>query len=291
MSGTPYLVNGRYYMAGQYYMGGINANVPAPRFIGGVRLYSSADLYNWQFEGIILNNPVGVAVISRPKILQAPGGGFVLWAGCYSSVDTQNAQNGACIATAPSVTGPWVWQSVLINPDGNGYKDSNVFQDDDGTAYTVYTGGNQAGIYVSKLAADYLSTSGQWILACGCNQQESPVLWKRNGVYFLVHGTSNLTNYQSSMNPQYHTATDPLGTWSAPASLYSNDPVGTVFNAQPSAVFKVSGTTDGWVMLGDLWYPEPNATNSTHVLVPLSFADNTHVQATTPAVWDLSSLQ
>jgi hypothetical protein len=291
MSGSPVFENGRYYMAGQFYMGGINSNVPLPKFIGGVRLYSSPDFYNWNFESIILNNPPGVALVTRPKILHNAGTGqYVLWAGCYSSLDTQNAQNGACIATASAITGPWAWESILINPDGRGYKDSNVFQDDDGTAYTTYTGGGQAGIYVSKLAGDYRTTSGQWTLACTCDQQESPVLFKRNGVYFLIHGNSNLTNYQSSMNPQYHTASSPLGSWSAAAALYASDPVGTFFNSQPSAVFKVQGTTDGWVLLGDLWIPEPRATDTTHVLVPLSFADSTHVQAQTPAVWDLSTL-
>lgn len=286
MSGNVTFTAGRYYMVGQYFAGGVNSNIPQPTDIGGVRLYSSPDLLNWTFENTILNP--ALTIDTRPHLLfNASTSQWVLWEMCSNSLDADSTDY-ACIATAPSITGPWSWLTKSLNPDGQGFKDNSLFQDDDGSAYVVYQNAGQSALIVSKLSADYLSTSGTWAVACNCSAQESPVLFKRQGVYFLIHGSSNLTSYLQDIQPLYQTAAAPLGSWSGVSPLFASDPVGTVFNGQPSAVFQAQGTTDGWVYLADLW--RSPITTSTHILLPLTFADSTHVQAATPTVWDLGSL-
>lgn len=287
MGGGVTYANGRYYLVGEYFAGGINQNIPYASDVGGIWLYSSPDFYNWTFESVILNP--SLAADSRPHILfNASTNQWVLWDMCASTTEGGNGPDYACIATSPAITGPWAWTKLSYTVDGHGFHDNNLFQDDDGTAYVTYTDGSQANIYISQLTADYLSVSGPSVIACGCPGQEAPVLFKRNGTYFLIHGSQNLTTYTTDINPLYQTASSPLGPWSGAASLFAADPIGTNFNGQPETIFKIQGTTDGWVYLADLW--RAPITTSTHVLLPLSFSDSQHVQALTPAVWDFTTL-
>lgn len=278
----------RYYLVGEYFAGGVNQNIPFPTDIGGVWLYSSSDLYNWKFESVILNPSMGGGDSRTHIIYNSATHKYVLWDSCFPGLDANNG-GYACIATADAATGPWAWAITGLNPDGHGFKDSNLFLDDDGTAYVVYQNASQSAIYVSELSSDFLGTSGTNVIACACSSQESPVMFKRGTTYFLIHGSSNLTNYLQDIQPLYQTATSPLGPWSAATPLFATDPVGTFFNGQPSSVFAVQGKTDAWIYESDLW--RSPITTSTRVMLPLSFADATHVQALTPAVWDLSYFQ
>lgn len=293
-SGNIVLANGRYYMAGQNMLApdrtlvccGFSLSVEGQT---GVWLYSSADLYNWRSEGQILNNPANWYEITRPHIVwNASTSQYVLWAHCSAEDLSQQANNRACTATASSITGPWTWQNTSFDPDGFGYKDCYLFVDDDGTGYTIYAHGSNDGIVVSKLAADYLSTSGAY-LNLPMSSQEAPVLFKRGGVYFLIHGDTNLYSYVQDIQQSYRTASAPLGTWSADSPLFATDPAGTAFNGQPASVYQVPGKTDGFLYIGDAW--QQPVSGSTHVFLPLVFPDSVHAQAETPATWDLNTFQ
>lgn len=287
-----------YFMAGQWnLMGSIGANTYAAKS-PGVWLYSSDDLYNWKLESQILDNAGADYGVNRAKILFSAGTNqYVLWAHCS---DVGFSINRACIATTSvgaSIKGPWTWVITGLDPDGHGYKDCTLFQEADGTAYTAYTDSTQTTIRVQKLSSDYLGVDGTSIIACSsCNTTtsgfggtESPVLFRRGSTYFMILGASTFYVPHMDTNPEYITATSPMGTWSSASELFATNQTLTSYNGQPASVFQVPSKTDAYVYVSDWWnHPSEPDPGSTHQFLPLTFADATHVQAVTPATWDLS---
>ena len=256
----------------------------------GVWLYSTPDLYNWHYESQILGLPAGWQEVSRPHIVyNASTQQYVLWAHliAYNGNPEFPTANAAGIATAPAITGPWAWVNTNYNP-GHGYKDCNLFEDADGTAYTVATDGSQQNMWVYRLASDYLSAvaAAQVDATSGW---ESPVLFRRGSTYFLITGASDLyvNTLNNFTNQSYQTAGSPLGPWTAKAPLFASNPQGTLYNGQPTSVFQIPGKQDGWIYMADNW-TGPAVAGSTHLWLPLTFSDATHAQVQTPASWDLS---
>ena len=250
-------------------------------------LYSSPDLYNWSMVGGILPNP-GYQSLTRAHIVyNALTSTYVLWSHCAATYETLLAgPNYACIATAPAVSGPWQWVKLGYDPDGTGFKDDNLFVDADGTGYVIHTAGCQCGIAIDKLAADYLSYGGQNVTAI-TGGLEDPVMFLRNGVYFLIFGNSTLYASDSQdTNPRYMTASSPLGPWGGAAAAFASDPLGTPFNGQPTAIIPVAGTQDGWLYVADYW--RTPLWTSSHLFLPVVFPTSTTLQVQTPATWDLS---
>jgi Glycosyl hydrolases family 43/Chitobiase/beta-hexosaminidase C-terminal domain len=287
--------NGRYYWVGQFAnKGNIINDIDRNQ---GVWMYSSVDLLNWHFEGQILDNGQSAGTswsyVERPHILYNPTTHvYVLWAHMDNNHD---ATDRAGVATAPNPTGPWTWQTVTLDPDGGGFKDFDLFQDADGTAYVAYvtqTGTSQGPITISQLAGDYQSSTGKSVkgLATG---QEAPVLFKRSGVYFLI--TSGSDYYDSVDYPfslRYTLCAQcstPLGSWgmgSGPA-LFSPQPgAGQPYNGQTSSLVIVPGRRDAYMLLTDFFDPT-SLYNSRQTWVPLTFPTATTVQGRTPAVFDL----
>jgi hypothetical protein len=287
--------NGRYYWVGQFAnKGNITNDIERNQ---GVWMYSSADLLNWHFEGQILDNGQAAGTswnyVERPHVLyNATTHNYVLWAHMDNNHD---ATDRAGVATAPNPTGPWTWQTVTLDPDGSGFKDFHLFQDTDGTAYVAYvtqSGGSQGPITISRLAGDYQSSTGKSVkgLAAG---QEAPVLFKRNGVYFLITSGSN---YYDSVDYAFGlryvvcaSCSTPLGSWGIGigSALFSPPPgAGQPYNGQTSSVLIVPGRRDAYMLLTDFFNPTA-LYNSRQAWTPLTFPTATTVQGSTPAVFDL----
>ena len=108
--------------------------------VTGVGCYSSKDLLNWKFEGIVLsavkddpNHDLHPSkVLERPKVIfNKKTGKFVMWAH-VESADYSKACAGVAVADSP--VGPFVYQGSF-RPNNAMSRDQTVFVDDDGRAY------------------------------------------------------------------------------------------------------------------------------------------------------------
>ena len=284
--------------AGRYYWVGQLANkANSGNDIGaneGVWMYSSADLLNWHFEGQILDNgqSAGTAwrFVERPHLLHnAAHGNYVLWAHMTNAHD---GTDRAGVATAASITGPWAWRTVTLNPDNNGFKDFSLFQEIDGTAYAVYVNGAQDGITISRLSSDYQTSSGTSSHVTNTNGDEAPVLFNRNGNYFLIRSAPN---YYDSVNSLFSlryavcaACSSPLGSFGSFSDLFSPAPgINSPYNCQSSAMLTIPDRQDAYVLLCDFYSPA-SLYSSRQSWVPLTFPSSTTVRGTTPAAWDLT---
>jgi len=238
-----------------------------------VTLFTSTDLATWTNQGVVFGAQ-GVlppdSVLFAPKTVWNPTTKkWVMWFN-YIVDNFSNSYYG--VATSDTPTGPFVVAvkqvSTLASSD-NG--DENIFVDDDGTGYFIYTSivlGHRLSI--EKMTPDFLGTYGA-NASTGTfgDAGEAPLMFKRGGIYYAVFGgcccyceagTGGLTAY---------TATAPLGPYTKQAALPG-------LHSQSTDIFGYeddSGTMQ-FMYVGDHWQSSPDGLKSHDFTVwaPLFFA-------------------
>ncbi|WP_055427635.1 bacterial Ig-like domain-containing protein [Bifidobacterium aesculapii] len=207
---------------------------------------------------------VANAIFERPKVLyNAKTKKYVMWwhaDGSPTVSSTSNyARSLAAVAVSDSPTGPFKMVGAYRLPNREDYKtghsaavpggsrDMTVFQDDDGTAYVIYSSEENRTLYVAKLNDEYTnvvkttkdtskikdidlqySESGEYpytladgdegapvsgkdfVIVKDRGMLEAPALFKTNGKYYIV--TSGATGWAPNKQT-YYTADSILGKW------------------------------------------------------------------------------
>jgi hypothetical protein len=129
-----------------------------------------------------------------------------------------------------------------------------TFQDNDGAGYLLIHHG-----LIYRLSTDYRSV--EKLLPKIEGMGESPAMFKKNGVYFLL--SSSLTSWERNDNT-YHTATSIEGVWTK-RGLFA--PEGSLtYNSQCSFVFMTKGKA---LYMGDRWSFPKQGSCATYVWLPL----------------------
>lgn len=254
--------NGRYYWYGENKEGvtGRATGERCPVWHNGVRLYSSADLYNWQDEGVILvgegapDTPFHPRnIMDRPHILHnARTGQYVLWAK-IAGVLGAGADFGKgymAVATAPSIRGPYQVVNRIAQP-GLPMGDFDLVQDGD-RAYIIYERPHTEMI-CQTLTEDYTGVTPEYsshIRRSGPPfTREAPCFFTRGGRKFLI--ASGTTGYYPNATETFEIE-DFHGTWRFLGRTCAEDRGRNSFHAQFSSVFHVPDT-DVYIATGDRW--------------------------------------
>lgn len=254
-------------------------------------IYRSSDFLTWEKVTTtpILTN-TGWTHHERAHVLyNSSTSKYVLWANCGNGYNSL----AACIATADAPAGPWTLIDNDYSPSALGYKDNNLFLDDDGQAYAVFVTGDQQDMAVVRLNSDFLTANTATLAyATQGAGREAPAMFKRGSTYFLL--SSGTMPPGSPGGVAYQTASSPLGPWSGLTSLYSQDPTGTSWDGQPTQVVRFGSL---YMLIADAWVLEAVSTwyeikNSTLLHLPLVFPTSTTVRADVltdaPANWSLA---
>jgi hypothetical protein len=292
------------YWGGRWWWFGMGSN----RWMGAIdvndhyatNLYSSSDLLNWRFEGAVLPTPYTGAQMYRVHVFYSDADSrWVLWANNFVQGGQWLQQ---AVSAGPDPRGPWTWLPTTPpggRPNGHYFNDANRLVTADGTNYIVNRTGDElyggtAGFDIFALNAARTGPTGTVLNLADNN--EAPTPFERQGVHFLACGHSNYYDDSITYHPAYRVCTDPtpLGTWAAQADLFTSDPLGTPYNAQPNMVLVLPGKVDGYLYASDKWFQKSQSPlgqgiwESTQVWLPLTFPTSTTVQAQRPATWDLS---
>jgi hypothetical protein len=173
----------------------------------GVTCYSSKDLVNWKFEGIVLNpdqaaggwfGRIGVVYNAKTqKYVLAGQGGSPNW------------QFGEYFATSSSPTGPFKFARVQPESEmtffvNNNTGDQTLFLDDDGKAYVIASNvKGRTNLYVAPLReSDFLAIDGSKTVNIHKSRvggREGNAMFKYNGVYYFcssdLHGWNTSQTY------------------------------------------------------------------------------------------------
>lgn len=268
---------GRYYLFGEYKSDESNA-------FPGFSCYSSADLVNWRFErvalplqkdGILGPNRVG----ERVKVMRCPKTGeYVMF---FHADDMRYKDPYIGVATSKTVNGEYRLQGPLMY-EGKPVKrwDMGTFQDTDGTGYVLIHHG-----VIYRLSDDYRSAVEKLPHIDGVG--ESPAMFKRGGVYFLL--TSSLTSWEKNDN-YYLTANSIKGPWTRRGTFC---PEGSLtHNSQTTFVFPlVNGTDTVPMFMGDRWSYPRQASSATYVWQPLNVEGTRLSLPEYWPAWDIQTLR
>jgi beta-xylosidase len=166
-----------------------------------VSLYTSTDLSTWTFRGYVfqMSSLKNQGIMFCPRILPNPKTKkWVMWFNFLPAAGTGVSQSLYAVAISDTPQGPF--QLVTDNVTTLAWEntgDLNLFQDNNGDAYIIYTAHIDGSIYnpshlmsVEKLSEDYLSSLGKEYNSGFFGQTfvEAPAMFKRNGMYYAVFG-------------------------------------------------------------------------------------------------------
>lgn len=170
----------------------------------GIKAWSSDDLVNWRYEGLVTEEPVSVGAYA-PEV--------VYWNGAFYMY-TSPAGKGHYVLQSDKPTGPFVKKT-----DNLGLTiDGSVFIDDDEKWY--FTHAKFGGIMASPMTDPYTIEPDKQLNASLGHWTEGSMIIKRNGRYFITYTGNHVFSRGYRVN--YGVAHEsPTGTYKIP----ENNPI------------------------------------------------------------------
>ena len=247
-------------------------------------------------------------IIERPKMLyNSRTKKYVIWFHADGTTPSTKGQSNygkakAGIAISDSPTGPFklLGTYLLVVDDnyshswdnvGGHVRDMNLFQDDDGTAYVIYSSDGNTNTYIVKLDSEYTGISKSngdtpvegvdYIVTFVGNSREAPAMFKANNQYYMI--TSGCTGW--SPNPaQYAISNSVLGEWKTIGNPCTDDGASTTYNTQSTCVYKVD--EGEYIYMGDRWYSS-TLRDSRYVWLPIEFDMEGNIYIRKYSDWNL----
>ena len=255
-------------------------------------------------------------VMERPKMLyNEKTGKYVIWfhadgTSPYASGSGSNyAKAKAGIAIADSVNGPYrLLGSYMLTGDYSNHgfdsvsghvRDMNLFKDDDGTAYVMYSSEGNAVMYIAKLNDEYTGLAkdasemklGEDFCISSTDSREGPAMFKYRGKYYLI--TSGCTGWAPNQ-AAYSVADSPLGPWKRMGDPCVGDTSKTTFDTQSTCVIPVDAENGKFIYMGDRWYNPDNGkdlSDSRYVWLPIEFGSGDTIMLKNYSNWTLDELE
>jgi beta-xylosidase len=151
-------------------------------------------------------------------------------------------------------------------------RDMNLFADDDGAAYQIYSSEENGTLHISRLSHDYLQSSGHYIRLFPGRFHEAPALMKRRGKYFLI--SSACTGWDANA-ARLSVADSIWGPWKELGNPCRGDEkqIVTTFESQSTFILPVADKDDAYIFMADRWRPA-NAIDGRYIWLPVQFEND-----------------
>lgn len=146
-------------------------------------------------------------------------------------------------------------------------RDQNLFVDDDGKAYHIYSSEENSTLHISQLSDDYLSESGMYARFFSGRYMEAPAIFKRNNKYYLI--ASDCTGWDPNA-ARLAWAPTIFGPWEELGNPCVGEGAELTFRSQSTFVIPVQGKKDAFIYMGDRWMPE-DAIDGRYIWLPIQF--------------------
>lgn len=242
---------------------------------GGVSCYSSTNLIDWQFEGVVLKpDPHDLSsdlhpsnVLERPKVIyNDKTKQFVMWLH-VDSHDYAKAAAGVAVSDTPN--GNFIYLGSM-RPNDAMSRDMTLFKDDDGQAYHVYSSEENRTLYISRLEEDYLKPSGTFTRNFIDSSREAPAVFKRNDRYYILSsGCSGWDPNQAELA----VADSMLGEWTILGNPCRGNDAHITFYGQSTHVFPIPDRENSYIAMFDRWN-KTDLINSRYIWLPVTFEED-----------------
>ena len=146
-------------------------------------------------------------------------------------------------------------------------RDMNLFVDDDGSAYHIYSSEENSTLHISKLTDDYQTYSGKYFRVFAGRYMEGATLFKRNGKYYII--ASDCTGWAPNA-ARSAVADEIFGTWTELGNPAFGKDSELTFHSQSTFVLQVHGKKDSYIYMGDRWTPD-NPIDGRYIWLPIVF--------------------
>lgn len=244
---------GRFYLYGTRY-GGTDGFTDANRYV----VYSSPDLAGWEAHGELLDCPLP-GVSYRPYVVRhKTSGQYVMWFNWYPEL--WKGRFGVAVSDTPR--GPFrvVNEAAKVFQPEPG--DHNLFVDDDGTGYLIYTsipGDEQTrhGMSVEKLDPGLTASTGE---NCGvfAHRVEAPAMFKHGGLYYCVFGNTCCFCLEGA-GARVYRAVSPMGPWTFLGDINRDAGGRIIVPGQQTDIATIpTDRGDVYLWMSDLWGSRPD---------------------------------
>jgi hypothetical protein len=257
-------------------------------------------------------------ILERPKVIyNAKTKKYVMWFHLELKGQGYKAARTG-LATASKVTGPYTFiksyrpnagfmpfypegttESEKVNcakpatksdgffcrdlPGGQMARDMNLFVDDDGKAYHIFSAEENFTLDIAELNADYTGHTGKYARVYAGHQTEAPAIFKRNGIYYMVG--SGTTGW--APNPaRWFTAKSIYGPWTYRGNPCQGAGAEITFGGQSTYVLPVAGKKDAFIFMADKWTPK-DAIDGRYLWLPIRFKGD-DIEINWLERWDLN---
>lgn len=201
----------------------------------GIHLYSSSDLYNWDYEGIIWD----IADAAHPKVLyDRVQEQYVMWVS-----DGQ----GAVVGTSSSIKGPF---TPVGDSGADDIMEFNLYEESPGKAYVIYPNDNSSSgssYYIAQLSSDYMRIEG----TPQALQFEDDSLvnieggiFKKDGKYYFVNAGQSQYAVAGSLTDTWKVSELQMWDGTSYKTIVDKNQTSNVFHAETE-------DTDKYVCVGD----------------------------------------
>ncbi len=154
--------------------------------------------------------------------------------------------------------------------NGQMARDMNLFVDDDGLAYHLYSSEDNSTLHISQLTDDYLSYSGKYARFFANRYMEAPAIFKTSdGTYYLI--ASDCTGWAPNA-ARSAKSTSIWGPWEELDNPCIGPGADLTFDSQSTFVLPVSGKKDQFIYMGDRWTPD-NPIDGRYIWLPINLKD------------------
>ncbi|KAF9453112.1 carbohydrate-binding module family 35 protein [Macrolepiota fuliginosa MF-IS2] len=260
---------------GRWYWFGQNERQEDKDLFSGINVYSSDDLLDWKNEGRALSPVPGTdiapdLVAERPKAVFDPvNKNWVLW---FHSDNSTYGLLRQGVATSPNITGPYEFQKAF-SPLGGTSQDFGLFQDVDGSAYALYSNGDDPAAHdnlISRMKPGFTDLEEVVYTFLDFDLEAPAIVFSGKRYYILM---SHKTGYRPN-NVVVFSAEKLAGPWSIQSYVA---PSGTrTFNSQSTMAFAVNGSHETTILYcGDQWATAKDLYESTYIWLPAEVDDRT----------------
>ena len=163
-------------------------------------------------------------------------------------------------------------------------RDMNLFVDDNGKAYHLYSSEENSTLHISQLTDDYLSYSGNYARFFANRYMEAPTILKTSeGKYYFIG--SNCTGWAPNA-ARSAVANNIFGPWTELGNPCVGGDSLKTFHSQGTYILPISGKKDAFIFMADRWTPN-NPIDGKYIWLPIRFKHNKLILEWKEK-WDLS---
>lgn len=147
-------------------------------------------------------------------------------------------------------------------------RDMQLFVDEDGKAYHIYSSEDNLTLQIAELSDDYLTHTGKYVRMAPAGHNEAPAIFKKSdGTYWMI--TSGCTGWDPN-EARMFSAPSIWGPWTQHPNPCRGEKSEITFDGQSTYVLPVPGKKDAFIFMADIWRPE-HPSDARYIWLPVQF--------------------